>query len=91
MSGTAYNPFALATQQNHTNLAYGMVDGWLKTSNSSTCGAPCNAYKSNKNVSNLVEVLKVLPLDVISADIKANAQIGRVVEYKYGPVYEGSW
>lgn len=89
MSGTAYNPYALSPFKNHVDLAFEMADQW---ENSTACAGACESNSSERNRTNLVEILKVLPLDIIQEYMNAakQAQTGRMLEVYYSPVIESN-
>lgn len=89
MSGTAYNVYAFSPSKNHIDLAIAMVDKWQASTSAPTDRQL--AGNSRPNLTDLVETLKVMPVEVFAENAKQAQQMGRVFETNYSAVYERTW
>lgn len=96
MSNSAFHYSALSMLKNHIDLAFEMVDKWKASKEkytpitNSTDRMTCQGNYCEKNLTNLVELLKVMPTEIFAEHSKQRSGIGRVFATIYSPVMEGA-
>lgn len=91
MSGSAFHYSALSPLRHHVDLAHEMADKWQESKNkyARTDGEmTCRPNNCERNVTSLVEMLKIMPTEIFAEYSKQRSQIGRVFATKYSPVME---